>query len=79
MKTILVTGAVRNTGLAIARRFAADGWGVALTSRDAAAAEESKRKYTILGKTTLADENWMEVAAGEESLYNFFRVTVEMR
>lgn len=43
MKTILVTGAVRNTGLAIARRFAADGWGVALTSRDAAAAEETAK------------------------------------
>ena len=38
-KTVFITGAVRNTGLAIARRFAADGWGVALTSRDAAAAE----------------------------------------
>ena len=43
MKTILVTGAVRNTGLAIARRFAADGWGVALTSRDASAAEETAK------------------------------------
>ena len=43
MKTILVTGAVRNTGLAIARRFAADGWGVALTSRDAAAAEATAK------------------------------------
>ena len=43
MKTILVTGAVRNTGLAIARRFAADGWDVALTSRDATAAEETAK------------------------------------
>ncbi len=43
MKTILVTGAVRNTGLAIARRCAADGWGVALTSRDAAAAEATAK------------------------------------
>ena len=43
MKTILVTGAVRNTGLAIARRFAADGWCVALTSRDAAAAEAAAK------------------------------------
>ena len=42
-KTILVTGAVRNTGLAIARRFAADGWSVALTSRDAAAAEAAAK------------------------------------
>ena len=38
-KTILITGATKNTGLAIARRFASDGWNVAITSRDAAAAE----------------------------------------
>ena len=38
-KTMLVTGATKNTGLAIARRFAVDGWNVALTSRDAASAE----------------------------------------
>ncbi len=42
-RVILVTGAVRNTGLAIARRFAADGWRVALTSRDAAAAETTAK------------------------------------
>ena len=42
-KTILVTGAVRNTGLAIARRFAADGWAVALTSREQAAAEATAK------------------------------------
>lgn len=38
-KTMLVTGATKNTGWAIARRFAADGWNVAITSRDAASAE----------------------------------------
>ena len=38
-KTMLVTGATKNTGLAIARRFAADGWNVVVTSRDAASAE----------------------------------------
>lgn len=43
MKTMLITGSVRNTGLAIARRFAADGWNVTVTSRDAAAAEETAR------------------------------------
>ena len=42
-KTVFVTGAVRNTGLAIARRFVADGWRVALTSREAAAAEDTAR------------------------------------
>jgi len=43
-KTILVTGATKNTGWAIARRFAADGWNVAITSRDSAAAENSAAK-----------------------------------
>ena len=41
---MLVTGATKNTGWAIARRFAADGWNVALTSRDAAAAENAAAK-----------------------------------
>ena len=43
-KTMLVTGATKNTGWAIARRFAADGWNVALTSRDAASAEAAAAK-----------------------------------
>ena len=40
-KTVLITGATKNTGLGIARRFAADGWNVAVSSRDRAAAEET--------------------------------------
>ena len=43
-KTMLVTGATKNTGWAIARRFAADGWNVVITSRDAAAAENAASK-----------------------------------
>ena len=42
-KTVFITGATKNTGLAIARRFAADGWNVSVTSRDRAAAEETAR------------------------------------
>ena len=42
-KTILITGATKNTGLAIARRFAADGWNVAITSRDAVSAEAAAK------------------------------------
>ena len=42
-KTILVTGATKNTGLAIARRFAVDGWNVVITSRDAASAEAAAK------------------------------------
>ena len=43
-KTVFVTGATKNTGWAIARRFAADGWNVAITSRDATAAENAAAK-----------------------------------
>ena len=43
-KAVLVTGATKNTGWAIARRFAEGGWNVAITSRDAAAAEDAAAK-----------------------------------
>lgn len=39
MKTVFITGATRNTGLAIARRFAGEGYDVAISSRDAASAQ----------------------------------------
>ena len=39
MKTVFITGATRNTGLAIARRFAREGWNVVITSRDTEAAK----------------------------------------
>ena len=42
-------------------------------------AEAAKRKYTIYGKSKLTDKEWTELAPGEESGYNFFKVTVEMR
>ena len=38
-KSVLVTGAVRNTGLGIAEKFLQEGWTVFLTSRNAAEAE----------------------------------------
>lgn len=41
MKVVMITGATRNTGLAIARRFAADGYAVAITSRDETSAQET--------------------------------------
>ena len=50
-KVIMITGAVRNTGLAVARQFAAGGWSVALTSRSAddarAAAEKLEREFSV--------------------------------
>lgn len=39
MKTVMITGGCRNTGRAISRRFAREGWQVAITSRDEKAAE----------------------------------------
>ena len=41
MKTVFITGGTRNTGLAIARRFAREGYQVAVSSRDAQAAEDT--------------------------------------
>ncbi len=33
MQTVMITGTTRNTGLAIARRFTAEGYNVAISSR----------------------------------------------
>lgn len=46
MKTVFITGATRNTGLAIARRFAREGWNVAISSRDEAAARATADTLT---------------------------------
>ncbi len=46
-KTIFVTGATKNTGWAIARRFAADGWNVVITSRERSSAEEAAAKIKV--------------------------------
>ena len=43
MKSILITGATANTGLAIARKFAKEGYTVGVTSRNAEQAEETAR------------------------------------
>lgn len=44
MKNILITGATANTGFAIARHFAKNGWGVGITSRDDSSAKEAAKK-----------------------------------
>ena len=41
MKSILITGATRNTGFAMAKKFASEGWAVFITSRDQEAAERA--------------------------------------
>ena len=40
--------------------------------------EKSLRRYTVYGKVSLKDADWIEVKTGKESEYNFFKVTVEM-
>lgn len=40
-KVAFITGAVRNTGYAIAQRFAKEGWDVCISSRDDASAQEA--------------------------------------
>ena len=44
MKTVLITGAAKNLGFAIARRFAKAGYAVAITSRSADRAAEAAEK-----------------------------------
>ncbi len=34
MKTVLITGAERNSGIGIARKFMKEGWSTVITSRD---------------------------------------------
>ena len=46
MKNVLITGATVNTGYAIARRFAKEGYGVAITSRNAEQAKEAAEKLS---------------------------------
>lgn len=43
-KTVFITGGTKNSGLAIARRFAAEGYQIALSSRSAAAAAETAER-----------------------------------
>ena len=43
-KALFVTGATKNTGWAIARKFATEGWDVALSSRDAQTADGAAAK-----------------------------------
>ena len=41
--------------------------------------EKSIRKYTVYGKVSLKESDWIEVKTGKESECNFFKVTVEMK
>ena len=56
-----------------------DGKPVVGFSPELSAAEAAKRKYTTWGKVRLQDAEWAVVPEGEESSFNFFKVSVEMR
>ena len=43
------------------------------------AAEAAKRVYTIYGRTSLLSGDWTAVPSGQESNYNCFKVTVQMK
>ena len=45
-----------------------------------AGVREGARRYSVLGKRDLGDgeEKWVPVAEGDESVYRFFKVGVEM-
>ena len=45
MKTVLVTGACINTGVAIVEKFASEGWNVIFTGRRQAAVDEAEKCY----------------------------------
>ena len=44
MKSVLITGATRNTGFGIARKFASEGWAVFITSRKAEDAKKAAER-----------------------------------
>ena len=45
MKTVLITGACINTGVAIVEKFASEGWNVVFTGRSIERVKESEAKY----------------------------------
>ena len=56
-----------------------DGKAVVSYSPELDEEEKTRRKYTVYGKRSLADDEWLIVTEGQESDFKFFKVTVEMR
>ena len=44
MKTVFITGACINTGVAIVKKFASEGWKVLFTGRDKQKTEQAEKK-----------------------------------
>ena len=77
MKTVLITGACINTGVAIVEKFASEGWNVVFTGRKLEAVREAEKKYkekfpdvSIMGYAidSLLDERTVD----EESVKKLF-------
>ncbi len=77
MKTVLVTGACKNTGVAIIEKFAKEGWNVIFTGRSFEAVHTKEKEYKemfpnveIIGFNidSLIDERTVD----EESVYKMF-------
>lgn len=75
MKTVLVTGACVNTGVAIVERFATEGWSVVFTGRSPEKVREAEKKYKekfpgtdILGFSinSLLDDRTVDEKSAEE-------------
>jgi 2-hydroxycyclohexanecarboxyl-CoA dehydrogenase len=73
-RVAVVTGAASGIGLGVARRFASDGYRVALLDRDGTAVEEAAAALRDQGHTTLAVEvdvaDWSAVGSAIERVRN---------
>ncbi len=78
-KAVLITGASKGTGFAIAEKFAKDGYGVFISSRDKLSAEKAAEAinnnygtYTLGLKLDPASETDMEIAFDEIQKSGFY-------
>lgn len=67
------------TSLFTVRISMTDGKPVVTYEPELSAEEAAKRTYTVYGKKRMDDTAWSVVSSGEESLYRFFMVSVEMK
>jgi len=75
MKTVLITGACVNTGVAIVNKFASEGWNIVFTGRNKEKVREAETSYhkafpdvQILGYslTPLIDDRTVDEKAAED-------------
>lgn len=77
MKTVLITGACINTGVAIVKKFASEGWKVLFTGRDNKRVETAQKEYKNLFpnadiKGYVLDSLNNDGSVDEKSLENLF-------